>query len=95
VETVAAFIENGNAEVSVTDLAGALALDKSAASRRVSTAVQLGYLRNLEERKGRPARLCLGDTMPATPTILPSAEVLHGCSVDREDSSPSPASRSS
>jgi len=82
VNAVAALIEAGATEASVTDLARALALDKSAASRRASTAVQLGYLRNLEDRKGRPARLTLGDAMPSMVTILPGVEVLHGCSVD-------------
>jgi hypothetical protein len=90
VEAVAALIGAGSTEVSVTQLAQALALDKSAASKRVSTAVQLGLLRNLEDRKERPARLCVGEPMPATITILPSIEVLHGCSVDRGDIVPPP-----
>ena len=65
--------------------AHALGLDKSAAARRIATAVQLGYLRNLEDRKGRPARLILGEPLPESVSILPSCEVLHCCSVDRGD----------
>jgi len=42
----------------LTDRGGkrALNLDKSAASRRVAAAVEADYLRNLEDRRGRPAR---------------------------------------
>lgn len=66
-------------------MAHTLGLDKSAAARRIAAAVQLGYLRNLEDRKGRPARLILGESLPESVAILPSSEVLHGCSVDRGD----------
>jgi hypothetical protein len=39
-------------------------LDKSAVSRRVADAIDRGYLRNLEDKKGRPARLVMGDPLP-------------------------------
>jgi len=90
VATVATRVRMDSTEVSIIDLAHALALDKSAASRRASTAVQLGYLRNMEDRKGRPARLTPGEAMPSAVTILPSVEVLHGCSVDRDRVAPLP-----
>lgn len=69
--------------VSVTAVAARLALDKSAASRRVSVAVERGYLRNEETRRGRPARLILGDPLPTELDILPTIEVLRAryCSV--------------
>ena len=60
-----------------------MGLDKSAVSRRAASAVQQGFLWNREDRKGRPARLCLGEPIPASIGILPTREVLHGCSVDR------------
>jgi DNA-binding transcriptional ArsR family regulator len=82
-ETIRRILASGSDEVSVTQLAQALGLDKSATSRRAASAVQQGFLRNLEHRKGRPARLCLGESIPAPLSILPSREVLHGCSVDR------------
>lgn len=50
--------------VSVAQLAAKLNLDKSAASRRVRVAEGLGYVINLEDRKGKPARLVLGDDLP-------------------------------
>ena len=83
VETIRHMLASGSDEVSITQLAQALGLDKSATSRRAAAAVQQGFLRNLEDRKGRPARLCLGEPIPAPLSILPSREVLHDCSVDR------------
>ncbi|MDP9439432.1 MAG: hypothetical protein M3P49_11930, partial [Actinomycetota bacterium] len=65
-----------------------LGVDKAAASRRVGTAINRGYLKNLEESKGRPARLVIGEPMPEDQEILPTAEELgrasSGCAVDRE-----------
>ena len=79
-ETVAAMetlLADGQPEASLRQVAHALGLDKSAAARRIAAAVQLGYLRNLEDRKGRPARLTLGEPLPESVSILPSCEVLH------------------
>ncbi len=61
-------------EVTTAELATALGIDKSAASRRIRVAVEKGYLRNLEEKKGRPARIVLGDPMPKEIEILPQAD---------------------
>ena len=52
------------------------------------------YVRNLEERKGRPARLVLGDPMLDEIDVLPTPQalsdaVLHRCSVDAGDARPS------
>jgi hypothetical protein len=58
-----------------------LEIDKAAASRRVRTAIGRGYLKNLEDRKGHPARLVLAESMPEDQEILPAAEELEG--VDR------------
>ena len=58
-----------------------LEIDKSAASRRVRTAIGRGYLKNLEDRKGHPARLVLAESMPEDQEILPAAGELE--SVDR------------
>jgi hypothetical protein len=58
-----------------------LEIDKAAASRRVRTAIGRGYLKNLEARKGHPARLVLAESMPEDQEILPAAEELEG--VDR------------
>ena len=88
VEAIGRILATGSEEVSISQLAHALGLDKSAVSRRAAAAVQQGFLWNREDRKGRPARLCLGEPIPAAIGILPTREVLHGCSVDRGDSPP-------
>ncbi len=65
----------------IAELARELELDKSAAWRRVRTAMDRGYIKNLEDRKGRPARLVPGDALPDDIEILPSPERLQGCTV--------------
>jgi hypothetical protein len=88
VNVVAALIEGGKAEVMQADIKKALKLDKSAVSRRVAAAVDAGVLHNLEDRKGRPARLVLGDPLPEEIELLPTPERLHGCAVVEGDNSP-------
>ena len=70
---------------SLGPIAAALKLDKSAASRRVSTAIAKGFVRNLEDRRGKPGRYVLGDAMPDDVVILPTLEqmlqALQCCSV--------------
>ena len=83
VEAVKALIAEGKAEVTQADLAAALRLDKSTVSTRVGAAIVAGYLRNNEERRGRPSRLVLGDPLPADEEVLPSVEWLVGWRVAR------------
>ena len=90
VQTVGRLIDGGTSEVSQAELAKALNLDRSATSRRVATAINRGYVKNLEDRKGRPARPVVGDPMPEEIEVLPtpealSAALLHRCSVDAGD----------
>lgn len=82
-ETVEAVERIGPSEgVTQKALAAELALDKSAVSRRVSVAIREGYMRNLEEHKGRPARLVTGDPLPDDVEVLPAPENLEaGCAV--------------
>jgi hypothetical protein len=96
VETAARLIAAGREELRQADLKLAVNLDKSALSRRVAGAIDGGYLKNLEERKRRPARLVLGDPLPADRDLLPKADLLirkerlHGCTVDPGDKPPPP-----
>jgi hypothetical protein len=79
--------------VSLTELAEKLGLDKSTTSRRANDAIARGYLRNLEEKKGRPARLVIGDPLPADVEVLPTVATLRErCSVAvlQEGIEPSP-----
>jgi hypothetical protein len=69
------------AGVSLTKLAKRLGLDKGPTSHRLSRAITLGYLKNLEDKKGRPARIVLADPLPDEIQILPDPKVLQCCSV--------------
>lgn len=57
-----------------TALAAELGLDKGTVSRRVRKALDGGYLRNLEEHRGKPTRLRAGDPLPEEQVILPPGE---------------------
>lgn len=81
VDAVSALAKAGHEEVCIVDVAKQLKMDKSSAQRRVYAAISRGYLRNLEEKKGRPARLVIGDKMPEDIAILPPAETIGGCTV--------------
>ena len=85
VRTVEALLSDGREEVRQTDIKKVLKLDKSVVSRRVAAALDAGVLRNLEDRKGRPARLVIGDPLPDEIELLPRPEQLHGCTVDEPD----------
>ena len=88
VRAVSALIEKGQQEVRQSELKSALQLDKSAISRRVADALDGGFLKNLEDRKGRPARLIIGEALPDNQEVLPPFEQLfggaglRGCTVD-------------
>ncbi len=67
--------------ITIAALAEELELDKSSAWRRVRAAMDRGYVKNLEDRKGRPARLVPGDDLPDDIEVLPAPERLQGCTV--------------
>jgi hypothetical protein len=69
---------NHDEPVKVMQVAKRLCLDDSAASRRVRVATKLGYIVNLEDKKGRPAKLVLGDPMPDEVPVLPDPDALEG-----------------
>jgi hypothetical protein len=90
-ETVAAVavLTVDGRETTVSAIGARLDLDKSAASRRVRVGIDRGFLRNLEERHGRPSRIVLGDPLPEDQPMLPAVsdlQRLHGCSDTRGDS---------
>lgn len=57
--------------VAVVQVAKELKLDRSAASRRVRSAKDRGYLRDLEDNPRKPSRLVPGDPLPEDLEILP------------------------
>ncbi len=64
---------------SITEIAKGLNLDKSATSRRVRVAIDGGYLRNDEQKRGRPAKIALGEPLPEDHELLPSPKRLEEC----------------
>jgi hypothetical protein len=95
VQAVNGLLAEGREEVKQTDLKKALRLDKGVISRRVAAALNAGVLRNLEERKGRPARLVPGEPLPGEIDLLPKPERLHGCTPVRGDEQTPSAGRGS
>jgi hypothetical protein len=81
VEMVMRLRDETERDVTIAGLAEELKLDKSAAWRRVRSAIDRGYLDNQEDRKGRPAKLVVADALPDDIEILPVPERLHGCTV--------------
>ena len=100
--TVSATVrETVNAVAVLTDPEGVMAravavhlkLDKSNASRRLRVAADGGYVRNLEDKRGKPGRWVVGDPMPDAEAVLPEPSQLrntvadetagqpHGCAV--------------
>ena len=72
--------EDGDA-VTMAKVGRELKLDKNPTYQRVQRAIEGGYLKNLEDRKGRPARLVVGDPMPEDLPILPDPETLRAFTV--------------
>lgn len=71
-ETVKAISEIDQGEgVTVKVTSERLKLDRSATQRRIQTSRERGYLVNREEKKGRPARYAIGDSLPDDLELLP------------------------
>ena len=79
VETVTAVTDLNQidpAGVTLVQLADRLGLDRSAASRRATVARKGGYIENLEDKRGKPARFVVAAPLPGEVTILPTVETL-------------------
>jgi len=75
VEAVARLVPTPDAApVTVSHVATALGIDKSAASRRVKTALGGEFLVNEEPGRGKPLKLRPGDSLPVDRPALPSPE---------------------
>jgi len=73
--------------VSARAVAEMLKLDRSNAGRRLRVAADGGYVRNLEDKRGKPARWVTHDPLPGTADLLPDPERLR---TSAEDSSTPP-----
>jgi hypothetical protein len=80
VEVVRRLVDEGDDDaVSLVPIAEELELDKSAASRRVRTAISKGFVKNLEDTRGKPGRYVPGDEMPDDVVVLPTPEEVFQC----------------
>jgi hypothetical protein len=71
-ETVEAVVTNaGDEGVTVRNVADILKVDRSAAHRRLVAAHEKGFVYNIEDRRGRPARYVVGEPLPEERAILP------------------------
>jgi len=61
---------------SISKIGGRMGLHKTTAGARVAAAIEGGYLANLENKPGLPARIMLGDPMPDEIEVLPQPGVL-------------------
>jgi hypothetical protein len=57
--------------IQLRPLAEKLNLDKSNVSRRLAQAADGGYVRNLEDKRGKPGRWVIGDPLPEAADLLP------------------------
>ena len=76
VNAVAEIVSSGESHASNAQLAKHLGLDKAAVSRRVRVAINQGYLRNDEDRRGKPSKIAPADPLPEDVEILPTVDVL-------------------
>lgn len=77
VEAVRRINNSGLNELTELDIAKELQLDKSTTSRRIRAAIARGFLENLQDKKGRPARIVLTDqVLQNNQTILPTVDQL-------------------
>lgn len=68
--------EEEDEPVTTAALARELELDRTAASRRVRSAKDRGYLQDLEDNPRKPSRIVPGDPLPEELAILPAPETL-------------------
>jgi phage/plasmid primase-like uncharacterized protein len=59
--------------VSVKAVSERLKIDRSAAQRRLQTARSRGFIHNVEEGRGKPARYALGEPLPEEIELLPKS----------------------
>jgi hypothetical protein len=84
-EVVQAVKELGKETATIKEIAEKMGLDKSATSRRVRRGLDGGYLVNLEDKKGRPLKIKIGDSLPGEAGLLPSvAELMEVCAPVQE-----------
>ena len=67
-------LENKSDGVSAEGLRQELNLDKNATARRLRMAIGRGFVKNLEDKKGKPGRYVPGNPLPDDVVVLPTPE---------------------
>jgi phage/plasmid primase-like uncharacterized protein len=71
-----AFAHEPDAGITVRQITRRLRLDRSSTYRRLSQALEMGLVKNMEGRRGRPARYLPTNERPRTAQLLPSVKDL-------------------
>jgi hypothetical protein len=74
VEALRSLLVNGTASATVKAVGDVMGVQKDTAWNRVRKAIDLGFIRNEETRRGQPAKLVLGDPLPEDRPALPTVE---------------------
>lgn len=69
-------LENKSDGVTVNALKAELHLERSVTQRRTQNALRRGFITNLEDKRGRPARYAPADPLPNDVTVLPEVNEL-------------------
>jgi len=79
VREVVEAVTDSKEPLSISQLANILGLDKSATSRRWKNAQARGYVKNLEEKRGKPAQIVVADPLPDDVDVLPTPDRVAEC----------------
>ena len=60
----------------VLNVAEKLNIDRRSAARRIKTAIRRGYLKNIEDKKGKPLKIVLDDPLPSKSDICPPVQAV-------------------
>ncbi|MGA9854489.1 MAG: hypothetical protein WBR29_04345 [Gammaproteobacteria bacterium] len=66
----------GDTGVTVLAVADKLKLDRTTVARRLSVAAAGGYIKSLEDKRGKPGRWIKGDELPGSDDLLPTVHTL-------------------
>jgi hypothetical protein len=81
VEAVRTLCAEGSESVSVLRVAQVLRVHRSTAARRIEVALEKGFLQNLEDKRGKPLKIIMGDPMPEDVQLLPDPDKVGVCTV--------------
>ncbi len=66
-------VQTSGSYVTVAEVTEKLGIERSSAQRRLTTAAERGYITNVTEKRGQPARYVIADSLPGHLAVLPEA----------------------